>query len=32
MVKERVLDLPREPRTDAGPFRDIPRNPPRPRG
>ena len=32
IIGERVLDLPREPRTDAGPFRDIPRNPPRPRG
>ena len=31
IIGERVLDLPREPRTDAGPFRDIPRNPPRPR-
>ncbi|MBX9607839.1 MAG: acyl-CoA dehydrogenase family protein [Gammaproteobacteria bacterium] len=29
IIGERVLDLPREPRTDAGPFRDIPRNPPR---
>ena len=29
IIGERVLDLPREPRTDTGPFRDIPRNPPR---
>ena len=31
IISERVLDLPREPRMDAGPFRDVPRNPPRPR-
>ena len=31
IIAERVLDLPREPRMDAGPFRDVPRNPPRPR-
>ena len=29
IIAERVLDLPREPRMDTGPFRDIPRNPPR---
>ena len=29
IIGERVLDLPREPRMDAGPFRDIPRNPQR---
>jgi len=27
IIGERVLGLPREPRTDAGPFRDVPRNP-----
>ena len=31
IIAERVLDLPREPRLDGGPFRDVPRNPPRPR-
>jgi alkylation response protein AidB-like acyl-CoA dehydrogenase len=31
IIAERVLDLPREPRMDTGPFRDVPRNPPRPR-
>lgn len=31
IIGERVLDLPREPRMDAGPFRDIPRNPVRER-
>ncbi len=31
IIGERVLDLPREPRMDAGPFRDVPRNPPRAR-
>ena len=29
IIGERVLDLPREPRMDTGPFRDIPRNPQR---
>lgn len=29
IIGERVLGLPREPRTDEGPFRDIPRNPSR---
>ena len=29
IIGERVLGLPREPRTDEGPFREIPRNPPR---
>ena len=31
IIGERVLDLPREPRMDTGPFRDVPRNPPRSR-
>ena len=31
IIAERVLDLPREPRLDGGPFRDVPRNPPRSR-
>lgn len=26
IISERVLDLPKEPRVDKGPFRDIPRN------
>ncbi|MCB1738765.1 MAG: acyl-CoA dehydrogenase family protein [Gammaproteobacteria bacterium] len=29
IIAERVLDLPREPRLDGGPFRDVPRNPER---
>ena len=29
IIGERVLDLPREPRMDAGAFRDVPRNPTR---
>jgi len=29
IIAERVLDLPREPRLDTGPFRDVPRNPDR---
>ena len=29
IIAERVLDMPREPRLDTGPFRDVPRNPPR---
>ncbi|MBK6658132.1 MAG: hypothetical protein IPG43_08325 [Proteobacteria bacterium] len=29
IIGERVLDLPREPRMDSGPFRDVPRNPTR---
>lgn len=29
IIGERVLDLPREPRMDTGPFRDVPRNPTR---
>ncbi len=29
IIGERVLDLPREPRMDTGPFRDVPRNPQR---
>ncbi|CAN0105426.1 unnamed protein product [Phaeothamnion confervicola] len=29
IIGERVLDLPREPRMDGGPFRDVPRNPQR---
>ena len=29
IIGERVLDLPREPRMDTGPFRDVPRNPSR---
>ena len=31
IIGERVLGLPREPRMDTGPFRDIPRNPQRER-
>ncbi|MGD9603585.1 MAG: acyl-CoA dehydrogenase family protein [Gammaproteobacteria bacterium] len=31
IIAERVLDMPREPRMDGGPFRDVPRNPPRER-
>ena len=31
IIAERVLDMPREPRLDTGPFRDVPRNPPRSR-
>lgn len=31
IIAERVLDMPKEPRMDTGPFRDVPRNPPRPR-
>jgi len=26
IIGERVLGLPKDPRSDAGPFRDIPRN------
>lgn len=26
IIAERVLDMPKEPRFDEGPFRDIPRN------
>ena len=26
IIAERVLGLPKDPRSDAGPFRDIPRN------
>ena len=29
IIAERVLGLPREPRMDGGPFRDVPRNPER---
>ncbi len=29
IIAERVLGLPREPRLDGGPFRDVPRNPER---
>ena len=29
IIAERVLGLPKEPRMDAGPFRDVPRNPER---
>ncbi len=29
IIAERVLDMPKEPRTDAGPFRQVPRNPTR---
>ena len=29
IIAERVLDLPKEPRMDTGPFRDVPRNPTR---
>ncbi|MGH8598927.1 MAG: acyl-CoA dehydrogenase family protein, partial [Gammaproteobacteria bacterium] len=31
IIAERVLDMPKEPRMDTGPFRDVPRNPPRSR-
>lgn len=31
IIGERVLGLPGEPRMDGGPFRDVPRNPPRSR-
>ncbi len=31
IIAERVLGLPREPRLDGGPFRDVPRNPERSR-
>ena len=31
IIAERLLDMPREPRLDTGPFRDVPRNPPRAR-
>ncbi len=31
IIAERVLDMPKEPRLDTGPFRDVPRNPPRAR-
>jgi hypothetical protein len=27
IIAERVLDLPKEPRLDGGPFRDVPKNP-----
>jgi hypothetical protein len=26
IIAERVLELPKEPRADTGPFRDVPRN------
>jgi alkylation response protein AidB-like acyl-CoA dehydrogenase len=29
IIAERVLGLPKEPRMDAGPFRDVPKNPTR---
>jgi hypothetical protein len=29
IIAERVLGLPKEPRMDSGPFRDVPKNPTR---